>query len=81
MCQRARGAALVTRVGVEDHQFQITKGDQQLRWYVSSPGPSADFANTAEAPCCSAPSNGPARCISRGEQFIGQLRRRLQAAQ
>ena len=36
-CQRFHGAPVVTWVGFSAGNFRVTAGDEQLRWYASSP--------------------------------------------
>ena len=36
-CRRAHGAAFVTWLGVSESAFELTAGDDELRWYASSP--------------------------------------------
>ena len=38
MCRRIHGAGYVTWAGFERSRFRITSGEDQLHWYVSSPG-------------------------------------------
>lgn len=37
LCRRAHGAAFVTWAGFEQSRFRCTAGEQQLRWYRSTP--------------------------------------------
>lgn len=37
LCRRAHGAAFVTWAGFEQSRFRHTAGEQQLRWYRSTP--------------------------------------------
>lgn len=37
LCRRAHGAAFVTWAGFEQARFRDTAGEQQLRWYRSTP--------------------------------------------
>ena len=37
ICRRAHGAAFVTWFGVDESQFEMTSGDEQLAWYRSTP--------------------------------------------
>ena len=37
MCRRAHGAGFVTWVGVEQSQFRMLAGEDELTWYHSSP--------------------------------------------
>lgn len=37
LCRRAHGAAFVTWAGFEQSRFRYTAGEQQLRWYRSTP--------------------------------------------
>lgn len=37
LCRRAHGAAFVTCAGFEQSRFRCTAGEQQLRWYRSTP--------------------------------------------
>lgn len=43
MCRRAHGAGFVTWVGVERSQFRLIAGEDELRWYRSSPGAERGF--------------------------------------
>lgn len=46
MCRRAHGAGYVTWVGMESSRFRLVKGEQQLRWYASSPDARRGFCDT-----------------------------------
>ena len=43
LCQRAHGAAFVTWVGAASERFALTAGEDDLRWYESTPGAQRGF--------------------------------------
>lgn len=46
MCRRMHGAGYVTWAGFQSDHFRVIKGDEQLKWYGSSPGARRGFCNT-----------------------------------
>ncbi|MGK2924331.1 MAG: GFA family protein [Lysobacterales bacterium] len=45
MCRRAHGAGYVTWVGFASEHFRLLQGDNQLKWYASSPDARRGFCN------------------------------------
>jgi hypothetical protein len=43
MCRKSHGAGYVTWVGFESGQVSITRGEDQLNWFDSSPGAQRGF--------------------------------------
>jgi hypothetical protein len=46
MCRREHGAGYVTWVGIEEEQFKLTSGTDELKWYESSVGAQRGFCTT-----------------------------------
>ncbi|MGB1014589.1 MAG: GFA family protein [Nannocystaceae bacterium] len=44
-CQSAHGAAFVSWVGLAEKRFEIVAGNQQVRWYKSTPQSSRGFCS------------------------------------
>jgi len=42
-CRKAHGAGYVTWVGFESERFKLNTGNDQLKWYASSPGARRGF--------------------------------------
>ena len=62
MCRKSHGAGYVTWVGFDSGQVSITRGEDQLKWFDSSPGAQRGFC-----------SNCGSSLFFRSERWAGEL--------
>jgi len=62
MCRKSHGAGYVTWVGFDSGQVSITRGEDQLEWFDSSPGAQRGFC-----------SNCGSSLFFRSERWAGEL--------